>query len=103
VAVIAGEINPSCSNSDRPVMQAPVEVEVPETTITLLGFALDVTAPTDTPPFVDVNDQSISKTAFFNAVTAAGTNSAGVSVPGTLVKVIFNDGANTVRQVELED
>ena len=100
--VTAGEITTSCSNSSRPVIQAPVEAEVPENTITLLGFVLDVSAPTDAPPFVDVNDQAISRTAFFDAVTPATTNTAG-SVPGTLVKVIFNDGANTVRQVELED
>ena len=28
---------------------------------------------------------------------------AGVSVPGTLVKVIFDSGTNQVRQAELED
>jgi hypothetical protein len=52
---------------------------------------------------VDVNDVSITKAAFFNAVTPATTNAAGIPVPGTLVKVIFNDGTNTVRQAELED
>jgi uncharacterized protein DUF5666 len=102
VLVTAGEIT-SCSNSGRPVMQAPVEAEAPETTITLLGFVLDVSAPTDGQPFVDVNDLPISKTAFFTAVTPAGTNSAGVSVPGTLVKVVFEPSTNAVRQVELED
>ena len=104
LAVIAGEINLGCSNSSRPVMQAPVEAESPETTITLLGFALDVSNPTDTPnQWVDINDQPLTRTAFFNAVTPPTTNAAGISRPGTLVKVIFNDGANTVRQVELED
>jgi hypothetical protein len=101
--VTAGEIDTSCSSSDRHFIQAPVEAESPETTITLLGFSLNVSNPTDTPQWQDVNDQSISRTAFFNAVTPATTNSAGVSRPGTLVKVIFVDGANTVRQVELED
>jgi hypothetical protein len=40
--------------------------------------------------------------AFLNAVTPATTN-AGGSVPGTLVKVIFNEVTNTVRQAEIED
>ena len=103
LVVIAGEIRTGCSSSDRHFIQAPVEVEAPETTITLLGFSLDVSNPTDTPQWQDVNDQSISRTAFFNAVTPATTNAAGISRPGTLVKVIFVDGTNTVRQVELED
>jgi hypothetical protein len=103
LTVTAGEIDTSCSSSDRHFIQAPVEAESPETTITLLGFSLNVSNPTDTPQWQDVNDQSISRTAFFNAVTPATTNSAGVSRPGTLVKVIFVDGANTVRQVELEN
>jgi hypothetical protein len=103
VVVTAGEIRSSCSSSDRHFVQAPVEAETPETSITLLGFLLNVSNPTDTPPYVDVNDLPITRAAFFNAVTPATTNSAGVSRPGTLVKVIFNDGLNTVRQVELED
>ncbi len=37
-------------------------------------------------------------------VTPATTNAAGVEVPGTLVKVIFETGQNvTVKQAELED
>jgi hypothetical protein len=104
LTVIAGEINASCSNSGRHFIQAPVEVEVPEASITLLGFSLDVSNPTDTPDkWLDVNDQGISRTAFFNAVTAATTNAAGISVPGTLVKVIFDSPASAVRQAELED
>jgi hypothetical protein len=103
VVVTAGEIRSSCSSSDRHFVQAPVEAETPETSITLLGFLLNVSNPTDTPPYVDVNDLPLTRAAFFNAVTPATTNSAGVSRPGTLVKVIFNDGLNTVRQVELED
>ena len=101
VVVTAGEISGSCSNSGRPVIQAPVEAESPESTITLLGFVLDVSSPTDTPPWVDVNGLGISRTAFFNAVVPA--NAGPPAVAGTLVKVIFNAGANTVRQVELED
>jgi hypothetical protein len=101
--VVAGEIDTNCSNSGRHFIQAPVEAEVPETTITLLGFSLDVSSPTNTPQWQDVNDQPLSRTAFFNAVTPATTNAAGISVAGTLVKVIFVDGTNTVRQVELED
>jgi len=103
VIVTAGEINTSCSSSGRAIMQAPVEAESPETTITLLGFPLDISAPTDTPPYEDLIGTPLTRTAFFNAVTPAGTNAAGVSVPGTLVKVTFNDGTNTARQVELED
>jgi hypothetical protein len=102
VVVTAGEIRASCSSSDRHFVQAPVELEVPEINITLLGFLLDVSNPTDNPPYKDVNDQPITRTVFFNTVTAATTNTAG-SVPGTLVKVIFNDGLTTVRQAEIED
>ncbi|HEY7675379.1 MAG TPA: hypothetical protein VH867_09195, partial [Burkholderiales bacterium] len=99
LTVTAGEINTSCSNSNRHFIQAPVEAEAPENSITLLGFLLDVSNPTD--GFVDVNGQSITQGAFFNAVVPATTNEAGIPVPGTLVKVIFDTG--TVRQAELED
>jgi hypothetical protein len=101
--VKAGEINLGCSSSDRHFIQAPVEQEFPESTITLLGFLLDVSAPTDGVPYKDVNDLPLTRTAFFNAVTPAATNAAGVPVAGTLVKVIFEVGTSTVRQVELED
>ena len=84
-------------------MQAPVEAESPETTITLLGFVLNVSAPTDTPPYKDVNEAGLTRTAFFNAVSPAGTNAAGLPVPGTLVKVIFDTPSTNVRQVEIED
>jgi hypothetical protein len=103
VVVTAGEIRANnCSNSDRPVVQAPVEAEN-GTTLTLLGFPIDVANPTDNPPFEDINDAPMTRDAFLNAVTPAGTNAAGMSVAGTLVKVIFNEGTTTVRQVELED
>ena len=99
--VTAGEIRANnCSNSERPIMQAPVEAEN-GTTLTLLGFPIDVSNPSD--GFRDINDAPISRDAFLNAVTPAGTNAAGVSVAGTLVKVIFNEGTTTVREVELED
>jgi len=104
VVVVAGEVSlpNGCSNSGRPVIQAPVEAESPETTITLLGFVLDVSNPTDTPDkWVDINGLGISRTAFFNAVVPA--NPGPPAVAGTLVKVIFDTGANTVRQAELED
>ncbi len=101
LTVTAGEIG-NCSNSDRHFIQAPVEAESVDTTITLLGFVLNVSSPTDTPPYKDLNDQPLTRTAFFNAVTPA-TTTGGISRPGTLVKVIFVDGSNTVRQVELED
>lgn len=102
--VKAGEINLGCSNSDRHFIQAPVEQETPESAITLLGLTpIDVSNPTDVTPYRDVNDLPLTRTAFFNAVTPATTNAAGVPVAGTLVKVIFDDGSSTVRQVELED
>jgi hypothetical protein len=103
LVVTAGEINTSCSNSNRHFIQAPVEAESPEIGITLLGFPLDVSKPTDILPFVDVNGQSLTRGAFFTAVAPAATNEAGIPVPGTLVKVIFDDGTNAVRQAELED
>jgi len=103
LTVTAGEIDVSCSNSNRHFIQAPVEAETLETSITLLGFLLDVSNPTDTlNQWVDVNDQSISRTAFFNAVSPAATV-GGISRPGTLVKVIFDEVTNTVRQAEIED
>ena len=103
LVVTAGEINTSCSNSNRPVMQAPVEAET-STSVTLLGFAIDVSNPIDAPKWVDVNGQAITTlAAFLNAVSPATTNAAGVSVPGTLVKVIFDSQTNAVRQAELED
>jgi hypothetical protein len=101
LVVKAGEINLGCSNSDRHFIQAPVEQENPETTMTLLGFALGVGSATE--GWRDLNDASITRTQFFNLVTPVRTNAAGVAVPGTLVKVIFNDGSSTVREAELED
>jgi hypothetical protein len=103
--VTAGEIDPSCSGGGgsgfRPLIQAPVEAEN-GTTLTLLGFAIDVANPSD--GFRDTNDAVITRDAFLSAVTPAANNAAGVSVPGTLVKVSFNGGGvNTVRQAELED
>jgi len=104
VVVTAGEIRSSCSSSDRHFVQAPVEAEAAENTVTLLGFILDVSNPTDTPDkWVDVNDVGITRTAFFNAVTPATTDAAGISRAGTLVKVIFDSPGSAVRQVELED
>jgi len=103
LVVVAGEIRTSCSSSDRHFIQAPVDAENLEITIRLLGFDIDVSNPSDGIPYKDVNDQGISRTTFFNAVTPATTNAAGISRPRTLVKVIFNDGLSTVRQVELED
>ena len=105
LVVTAGEISTSCSGSGgRPFMQAPVEGEA-STTLTLLGFGINVGNPTETPPnqWEDPNGQPMTLNAFLNAVTPATTNAAG-SVPGTLVKVTFEPGSNgTVRQAELED
>jgi hypothetical protein len=109
VVVTAGQIDANCSGGGgggfRPVMQAAVEAET-STSVTLLGFSIDVSNPSDSPKWVDMNGGAIaSLAAFLGAVTPATTNAAGVSVPGTLVKVSFNSGAGatTVRQAELED
>jgi len=98
--VTAGEIRNSCSSSDDHLIQAPVEVES-GTTLTLLGFAIDVGNPTDNPPFRNIDDSPMTSTAFFNAVVPA--NPGPPSVAGTLVKVRFGTPLSTVKQVELED
>ncbi len=97
--VTAGEIG-GCGSSGRPVMQAPVEAESLDTTITLLGFVLDVSNPTDAPFWADINDLPLTRTAFFAAIVPASPGPPAVA--GTLVKVTFNPD-NTVRQAELED
>jgi hypothetical protein len=98
--VTAGEIT-NCSNSGRPVLQAPVEAEN-GATLTLLGFEIDVSNPVGEQPQWEDANGGMTLSAFLNAVTPATTN-AGGSVPGTLVKVIFNEVTNTVRQAEIED
>ena len=100
LVVTAGEIT-ACGNS-RPFMQAPVEAES-GSNLTLLGFTLDISNPADTPQWVDINGGGMTLTAFLNAVTPATTNAAGISVPGTLVKVTFDSNTNAIRQAELED
>jgi hypothetical protein len=101
--VTAGEIRANgCSNGNRPVMQAPVEAES-GTILTLLGFPIDVGTANDNPPFENIDGSPMTQSAFLNAVTPAGTNAAGVSVAGTLVKAIFEPATNSVRQAELED
>jgi uncharacterized protein DUF5666 len=100
LVVLAGEISTSCSNGGRPFMQAPVEAES-GTTLTLLGFPVDVATANDNPPFENIDGSPMTQAAFLDAVTPATTNAAGVSVPGTLVKVIFE--TNAVKQAELED
>lgn len=98
--VSAGEIRLSCSSSDRPFLQAPVEVET-GTTLTLIGLPVDVGSPTD--GYRDVNDAPISQAQFFNIVSPPTVNPAGISVPGTLVKVVFDENTNAVKEVEIED
>ena len=100
VVVTAGEIT-NCGNT-RPFIQAPVEAES-GTTLTMLGFPINVGTASDQPPFQNIDGSAMTQAAFLNAVTPATTNAAGVSVPGTLVKVIFDSGTNQVRQAELED
>ena len=103
LVVTAREISTSCANSGRPVLQAPAEAKT-STTVTLLGFAIDVSNPIDTPQWLDMNGQAITTLAgFLNAVTPETTNAAGVAVRGTLVKVIFDAGTNSVRQAEIEN
>lgn len=101
--VTAGEIALSCSSSDRPLIQAPVEAETPEVNVTLLGFAIDVSNPTGTPPWAGIDEQALTRTQFFDAISPPTVNPAGVTVPGTLVKVTFDEVTNLVRQVEIED
>jgi Domain of unknown function (DUF5666) len=102
--VTAGEIRVSnCGNGSRPVIQAPVEAKNPETHVTLLGVSINVNDPTETPEFENTADMGITRTEFFNAVVAASSGAGLPPVAGTLVKIIFNENANTVRQVELED
>jgi hypothetical protein len=84
------------------MIQAPVEAKNPQTTITLLGFAIDVSNPTDSQGYQGLNGP-LSKADFFNTITAAGVNSAGVPQAGTLVKVTFDSPASAVKEVEIED
>jgi hypothetical protein len=101
VVVTAGEIRiGNCGNSDRPLVQAPVEAES-GTTLTLLGFPINVGSPTDDPPYEDLNGNPLTQSQFFAAVTPADPGPPAVA--GTLVKVTFDDGGVTVHQVELED
>jgi hypothetical protein len=102
VVVIAGEIDTSCSNGNRHLIQAPVEATNPEATIALLGATVNVSAPTDNPGYQGLNGP-LTRTAFFNTITAAGVDSAGIPHPGTLVKVTFDSGASSVKEVEIED
>ena len=101
--VTAREITTSCGNSGRPVLQAPAEAKT-TTMVTLLGFAIDASNPTDTPQWVDMNGMAITTlAAFLNMVTPQTTNAAGVPMRGTLVKVTFDAATNAVRQAEIEN
>ncbi len=101
VVVVAGEIRvDGCGNSNRPVLQAPVEAES-GTNLTLLGFPINVGSPTDNPPYEDLNGNPLTQSQFFAAVTPLDPGPPAVA--GTLVKVTFDDGGVTVHQVELED
>ena len=103
LVVTAVEISTSCANSGRPLLQAPAEAKT-STTVTLLGFAINVSNPLDTPQWVDMNGQAITTlAAFFNAVAPETTNTAGVPARGTLVKVIFDAATSAVRQAEIEN
>jgi hypothetical protein len=101
--VTAGEIRTSCSggNGVRPIIQAPVEGESGTTSLTLLGIPINVGSASI--EFRDIRDVPMSRDAFFNAVTPGTTPTPGVSVPGTLVKLTYNDNATTVKEVEIED
>ena len=100
IVVTASKIDPSCSNGGLNFIQAPVEAKNPLTTITLLSTQIDVSSPSD--GYQGLNGP-LTQTAFFNTITAAGVNSAGIPVAGTLVKVSFNSGLATVKEVEIED
>ena len=104
IVVTAGEIKSNCSNSGRHFIQAQVDAESPEDTITLLGLApINVSNPTRNAPnkWVNTADVGISRTEFFNAVIPASVGPPPVA--GTLVKVVFDTPAVVVHQVELED
>jgi len=98
--VTAGEIRLSCRSSNRPFLQAPVEAEA-GTTLTLIGIAVDAGAPIN--GYRDVNGNPISRFQFFNTVSPPTTNSVGVPVPGTLVKLTFDETTNVLREAEVED
>jgi hypothetical protein len=101
--VTADEIDPSCSDSERPLIQAQVEDENPEVSLTLLGFTINVSDPTGLPPWSDVDGESLSRTEFFDAVSAPTINPANVLVPGTLVKVTFDELTDFLSQASIED
>ena len=98
VVVIADEIDLSCSNGGRNFIQAPVEVKIPVSSITLLNTPIDVSSP---PQFQGLNGP-LSPADFFNTITVTGVDANGISQPGTLVKVTFDPGS-TVNEVEIED
>ncbi|MEQ1838428.1 MAG: DUF5666 domain-containing protein [Candidatus Nitrotoga sp.] len=100
LTITAGEISTNCSSSDDHLIQAPVEAES-GTNLTLLGFAIGVGSPTDNPPYQGLDDTALTQTQFLAAVTPADVGPPATA--GTLVKIRFNAGATTVKQVELED
>ena len=103
LVVTAGEIGTNCSGDGaRPLMQAPVEAES-STSLTLLGFAINVSNPTDTPQWENINGEAFDDARCLpQRGHAPNDQHGGRSVPGTLVKVSFDSGTNTVRQAELE-
>ena len=71
--------------------------------MTLIGFVIDVSSPTGVVPWVDTGNQAITRTEFFNGVSAPTLNNAGVPVTGTLVRVIYDRNTNFILQARLED
>ena len=85
------------------MIQAEVEDETPEVSLTLLGFTINVSNPTGLPPWSDIDGQALSRTEFFDAVSPPTINPANVLVPGTLVKVTFDEVTDAVKQAEIQD
>ena len=101
--VTATVITLSCGDGDRPFIQAPAEEENPEVTMTLLGFVIDVSNPTGLPPFADIDEEPLTRTEFFDAVSPLALNNASVPETGTLVKVTFDEFTDAVSQAEIQD
>lgn len=97
-AVTAGEIG-ICSQGDDHVLQAPLDAKA-DPNLTVLGFSVNVGAVG--VQFRNINDSLISKSAFFNLISA--TDPTPPAVAGSLVRIRFDkNNLATISEVELED
>ena len=101
--VIATEIEdrgPSDLNSDV-ILQGPVtKADVTNPTFKILGVTVDTSSLDPNNDFKDLNDNSISPAAFFNALAP---NGGLVKAKGRLPAGANALAAGTLREVELED